>query len=84
MVLGDMAQSVRTLDDELPIAVLRLIDRLLRRAVKVASEQGNSRCNDHLHGMANGMILALAIIDGQPPEYLPTPDEWMTDLKVLR
>jgi hypothetical protein len=34
-----------------------------------------------MHGMANGLICARAVLTGQEPEYLDAPDEWLSDLK---
>lgn len=48
----------------------------LKACTDAAKSRGNADANDYLHGMANGLILALAIVEGKEPEYVmsrPTP-----------
>lgn len=40
----------------------------------LASTPGNAFASDYLLGMANGLILAQAIIKGTEPAYLTMPD----------
>ena len=42
----------------------------LKAVTDAASSRGNADANDYLHGMANGLILALAIVEGKQPEYV--------------
>jgi len=42
----------------------------LRNVTRIACSPGNADANDYLLGMANGLILALAILDDKEPEYI--------------
>lgn len=51
----------------------------LREVTKTQCSDGNWNANSYMHGMANGMILALAIMDDVEPEYLDKPEQWEDD-----
>lgn len=40
----------------------------------------NWNSNPYMHGLANGMILALSLFDDKPPEYLVPPKVWLCDI----
>jgi hypothetical protein len=42
----------------------------LRDITKIQSNRGNADYNAYMHGMANGLILALAIIEDADPKFL--------------
>lgn len=49
--------------------------------VKIQTSDGNWNYDQYMHGMANGLILALHIAkdeEGDPP-YLDAPEEWLKD-----
>jgi hypothetical protein len=46
--------------------------------------EGNAGYSEYLHGMANGLILALAIMEGRTPVYLEQPEEWLRDTREPR
>lgn len=46
-------------------------------AIQVST--GNWNYNEYMHGMANGLILALAIMQDREPEYLTAPKQWLKD-----
>ena len=48
----------------------------LRELVDVQCSDGNWNYDPYMHGMANGMILALAIMNEKEPKYLDKPDVW--------
>jgi hypothetical protein len=48
----------------------------VREQVKTACLPGNFDYDPYLHGMANGLICALATIDGYDPEYILAPKKW--------
>ncbi len=48
--------------------------------VKIASSHGNYDYSPYLHGMANGLICALATLKGEEPKYLDAPEKWVRDL----
>ena len=41
----------------------------LKDATKVQSQKGNYGANEYMRGMANGLILAEAIMDNKKPKY---------------
>lgn len=52
----------------------------LRDAVTIARSHGNWDYDPYLHGMANGLICALAIMEEKNPEYLSPPERWLHDI----
>ncbi len=66
---------------------LPLDEDVLRKSVQTLREMTKTQCSDGSwnydqfnHGMANGLILALAIMDNKaPPTYMKTPDVWLCD-----
>lgn len=53
----------------------------LRELTEIQLRDGNWNYNEYMHGMANGMILALSIMDGCAADYLDAPDVWLRDIK---
>ena len=51
----------------------------LEDLVKVQCSHGNWNYDPYMHGMANGMILALSLFQGGTPEYLEAPNVWLKD-----
>jgi len=51
----------------------------LEELVEVQCADGNWNYDPYMHGMANGMILALAMMKGIEPAYLEAPQEWLAD-----
>lgn len=49
----------------------------LERLVALASSDGHYNFDEYLYGMANGMILALAVLKDEEPQYLDRPSEWL-------
>lgn len=54
----------------------------LEELIKVQTSNGNWNYDPYMHGMANGMILSLAILKGEEPVYLDAPNEWICYKKV--
>lgn len=52
----------------------------LREMVKVQCADENWNYSEYMHGMANGMILALSLFDDKHPAYLDRPEKWLCDL----
>jgi hypothetical protein len=48
----------------------------LKEQVKVQCSDGNWDYDPYMHGMANGLICALATIEGKEPKYLDAPKTW--------
>ena len=51
----------------------------LREQVKTQCLDGNWNYDAYMHGMANGLICALATLEDKEPEYLNPPEQWLTD-----
>lgn len=51
----------------------------LDEVVAVATAPGNADANPYMHGMANGLILAQAIMRGEEPEYLNAPTKYLDE-----
>lgn len=49
----------------------------LEELVKIQCSNGNWNYDPYMHGMANGMILCLAMLKGCEPAYLEAPAEWL-------
>ena len=56
--------------------------RELRDVVYAQSMDGTWNSDPYMHGMANGLICALAIAEGKEPKYLEAPDEWLCDKRM--
>lgn len=54
----------------------------LREQVKTQCSNGNWNYDPYMHGMANGLICALATIEGKEPEYLKPPKKWLCDNEI--
>lgn len=54
----------------------------LEAATAIQTSDGNWNCDPYMHGMANGMIFALACMKGQEPVYLEAPKVWLKDVKL--
>lgn len=46
----------------------------------IATSKGNYDCNPYMHGMANGLILARAIMKNQEVDYLDAPAKYLDDM----
>ena len=51
----------------------------LKRTTEMQCSKGNWDYSDYMMGMANGLILALAIMEDTDPEYLDAPEVWGVD-----
>ena len=48
----------------------------LRDLLAIQCSDGNWNYDPYMHGMANGMILAMSLFDGDRPNYLSPPEQW--------
>lgn len=51
----------------------------LEDCTNISISDGNWNVDPYMHGMANGLILALAIMKGEEPKYLDQPAQWLKD-----
>jgi hypothetical protein len=56
---------------------LRTSIHALTSVKNIQCTNGNWNYNGYMHGMANGLILAEAIIKGTSPEFLDAPEKWL-------
>ena len=49
----------------------------LKELEKVQCTDGNWNYDPYMHGMANGIILAVAILEDRQPVYLKAPKIWL-------
>lgn len=54
----------------------------LKGMIDVQSTHGNWDFDPYMHGMANGMIYALSILEENEPKYLSAPKKWGKDEKL--
>ena len=76
---GDKAEWVDAPNADADLEKLhRLQERVkkLEEMTNVQCENGNWDYDPYMHGMANGMIFALAIMEDVEPEYLEAPEKW--------
>ena len=55
----------------------------LRKQVEIQCSDGNWNYNPYMHGMANGLILALATIEEKDPEFISPPERWISEKKEI-
>lgn len=51
----------------------------LEEVLEIQCRDGNWNYNEYSLGLANGLILAYALLKGEIPIYLEAPSEWLTD-----
>jgi len=54
----------------------------LKDCVAIQCFDGNWNYDRYMHGMANGLILALAVMEGCEPKYLEAPEQWLKDVET--
>lgn len=55
----------------------------LQDLLDIQCSYGNWNYDPYMHGMANGMILAMSLLKNEEPVYLDAPAEWLCDKKVI-
>lgn len=53
----------------------------LEELTEIQCKHGNWDYDPYMHGMANGMLFALALFKHDRPEYLKPPEKWLKDNK---
>lgn len=54
----------------------------LRNLVQIQCSDGNWNYDHYMHGMANGMILALSVLENSIPKFLEAPRQWLAARKT--
>lgn len=52
--------------------------------IKIQCSNGNWNYDPYMHGMANGMICARAILTDEEPEYLTAPKKWLSHKPISK
>jgi len=55
----------------------------LEDLVRVQRHDGNWNYSPYMHGMANGLIVAISVLTGEDPEFIDAPESFLCDLEVL-
>ena len=60
---------------------MKLEERLekLKEMTGVQCSNGNWNYDPYMHGMANGMIFCLSLMEDKDPEFLEAPEVWLHD-----
>lgn len=53
----------------------------LKNIKEIQCTKGNYDVDNYMHGLANGLTLALAIMEGKDPEFIDAPDGSLDDLQ---
>jgi len=58
-----------------------LLERRTRlwEVMETQCSEGNWNYDPYMHGIANGLILALSIMKGEEPAFLEAPKQWLMD-----
>jgi len=51
----------------------------LKKLTKTQCEDGNWNYDSYMHGMANGLILAVSCFEKEDPKFLDAPEKWLSD-----
>jgi len=54
----------------------------LKQMTDVQCWNGNWNYDGYMHGLANGMIFALALMEDKDPEFLNPPEVWLSDIEL--
>ena len=73
------ASTVKNIDSK-PTELEVRAERL-RELIDIQCSNGNWDWDPYMHGMANGMILALSVLDDGEPDFLAPPEKWGSDGK---
>jgi hypothetical protein len=71
-------ENQNAIDEQLVIFQKAL--KTLREMLLIQCDNGNWNYDPYMHGMANGMILALSLLEDNEPKYLDAPEVWLCDL----
>jgi len=55
----------------------------LQDLIDVQCNDGNWNHSPYMHGMANGLIVALSVLNGKEPKFLEAPETFLCQLEEL-
>lgn len=75
-----MIFAEKEVDDQKSDGLTDLERRLgeFKDLVRIQCSTGNFDYDGYMHGMANGMLLAEAVLEGREPEYKVAPERWLS------
>jgi hypothetical protein len=50
----------------------------LKELIAIQGQNGNWDYDPYMHGMYNGMVIALSVLDGKEPEFREAPARWLS------
>ena len=56
----------------------------LKDITKTHCRHGNWNYDSYMHGLANGLILAIATLENKDPKYLEAPELWIADKPTIK
>ena len=77
----DIDKSKRPAPSLIQYGPLEEVKQQLKKVKEISCSEGNWNYDPYMHGMANGLILALAIVENKDPVYLKAPDVWLCDVE---
>jgi hypothetical protein len=54
-------------------------EKKLRDLIKIQRADGNWNYSPYMHGLTNGLLLALSILVDEEPDYLDPPEKWIDE-----
>ena len=72
--------SIHALGTQLSDAMTNI--EKLKEIIAIQCSDGNRNYDPYMHGMANGLLLAIATIEEREPEYMEAPEAWLCDAEV--
>ena len=61
-------------------AIMKQSVETLKGLTEIQCSNGNWNYDPYMHGMANGMRLALSLFERETPDFLTAPDVWGWEL----
>jgi len=55
----------------------------LQDLIDIQCNEGNWNHSPYMHGMANGLIVAMSTLTGEDPKFLEPPDIFLCDIEAL-
>jgi len=65
------------------IKKMQQIKDVLQHITDTQCKRGTYDQNPYMHGLANGLIIAMSVLDDENPVFLKAPKFWKEDLEML-
>lgn len=53
----------------------------LKDLIKIMSQNGNYNYNHYMHGLCNGLICAISVLEDKEYSYIEAPKNWLCEKK---